>query len=147
MVMVDTVAINPEEPNNVLHEYYNPTPERSSQGGKYNSWVYVGAGMGLRGDSFKNTSLFYPPYTLDRSNSKNIAFGTDRIFLDTNQGLNGWRAGNKSVTPEGNADYSIPLDLYKDANVSELVSAISYVNSDPGLIYIKYNTWESFSTN
>lgn len=130
------VAIDPEEPNNVLHEYYNPTPERSSQGGKYNSWVYVGAGTGLRGDSFKNTSLFYPPYTLDQSNSKNIAFGTDRIFLDTNQGLNGWRAGNKSVTAEGNSDYSIPLDLYKDADVSELVSAINYVNSDPGLIYI-----------
>ena len=72
----------------------------------------------------------YAPFTLDQENPKNIAFGSDRIFLDTNQGLNGWKTAS-------DRENSIPLpSLYKDPNgekPAELVSAISFVNSN--LIY------------
>ena len=91
------VAIDPANPNNVLHEYYNPTPHRSTEAGKFGrkgvdmggSWINVS--VGLSGDVSKGTSLFYPPFTLDQSNSKNVALGTNKIFLDTNQGINRWR--------------------------------------------------------
>ena len=88
------VAIDSNEPNIVLHEYFNPTPERSEEGGKYgnilNGGSWKSVNWGLSGDSSQDTSLFYPPFALDQSNPKNIAFGTYRIFLDDNQGENGW---------------------------------------------------------
>ena len=78
------VAIDPSDPNNFFHEYNDASPERSTQAGKDGSWIDISHGL-------EGNSLFYPPFSLDKTNPKNIAFGTDRIFIDTNQGLNRWR--------------------------------------------------------
>ena len=52
------VAIDPNQPNNVIHEYFNPTPERSIEAGKIDTWTRVS--QGLSGDARFGTSLFYP---------------------------------------------------------------------------------------
>ena len=110
------VAIDPNQPNNVIHEYFNPSPERSVEAGKIDTWTRVS--QGLSGDARFGTSLFYPPFALDQSNPQNIALGTNLIFLDTNQGTQKWRT-------------SIPLP---NLLAGELISAINYVNSD--LIFV-----------
>jgi hypothetical protein len=116
------VAIDPDNPNIVLHEYYNPTPFRSEDGGTFGwlqdggSWEFVGEEF--LGDVFKGTSLFYPPFAFDKSNPKNIALGTYRIFLDDRQGKNRWK---KNIPLPGLAN-------------RELISAINYANSN--LIYV-----------
>jgi photosystem II stability/assembly factor-like uncharacterized protein len=118
------VAIDPDNPNVILHEYYNPTPHRSEDGGAFGrlqdggSWEFVG----FVGDEdhrlSEDPSLFYPPFALDKSNPKNIALGTYRIFLDDKQGKNMWK---KNVPLPGLAN-------------GELISAINYANSN--LIYV-----------
>jgi len=132
------VAIDPEHPNIMLHEYYNPSPERSEVAGRYGrkniesggSWVSTKQGL-------SGSSLFYPPFTLDQLTSSNIAFGTDRVFLDRNQGINKWRASEPiSLNPLN--------DQKSDGRGRELVSAICYINSDPGLIYVGTNYGKIF---
>ena len=104
-------AIDPSEPNIFLHQYTFTSLYRSERAGKIDSWQDIE--YSLNG----NRCLFYAPFVLDQSNPRNIAFGADKIFLDTRQGLNRWRT-------------SIPLPgLARD-----LVSAINYVNSD--LLYV-----------
>ena len=119
------VAIDPNQPNNVLHTYYSVSLSRSTQGGKYNSWQDVV--NGLSGDS-----LFYPPFSLDQSNSNNIAFGTTTVFLDSAQGTDGW---NTSI---------ILPNLLTGVDPPEVVSAINYVNTNPGLIYTATNYGKVF---
>jgi photosystem II stability/assembly factor-like uncharacterized protein len=103
-------AIDPNEPNVFLHQYTYTNLYRSDKAGKIDSWRDIE--YSLSG----SRCLFYAPFVLDQSNPKNIAFGADRIFLDTKQGLNRWPT-------------SITLP-----NISgDLVSAINYVKSD--LIY------------
>src|SRR5262249_37638779 len=110
------VIVDYAQPRNVLHTYYSETPERSTLGGLFGeftttthlNWTDVSAGLAGNG-------LFYPPMTLDQVNANNIAFGTDRINLDTAQGAGGWPT---KVTLPG---------------ISGRVSAISYVNAN--LIY------------
>ena len=110
------VIVDYAQPRNVLHTYYSETPERSTLGGLFGeftstthlNWTDVSAGLAGNG-------LFYPPMTLDQANANNIAFGTDRINLDTAQGAGGWPT---KVTLPG---------------ISGRVSAISYVNAN--LIY------------
>jgi hypothetical protein len=103
-------AIDPNEPNVFLHQYTFTNLYRSDKAGKIDSWRDIE--YSLSG----SRCLFYAPFVLDQSNPKNIAFGADRIFLDTKQGLNRWPT-------------SITLP-----NISgDLVSAINYVKSD--LIY------------
>ncbi len=131
------VAIDQNQPNIMLHEYYKPSPERSEQAGRAGiknvdhggSWLDVGRGL-------SGSSLFYPPFTLDQSNSQNIAFGTDRIFLDSKQGLNRWKSSTillPGLNSQSN-DYRGP----------EVVSSISYVNSNPGLLYAGTNYGKVF---
>lgn len=122
------VAIDPNHPNIMLHEYFPPppSPERSEEAGRFNaddtgSWVDISSGL-----SGTENSLFYPPFALDQSNSLNVAFGTDRIFLDSDQGLKKWKS---SVLDLGFSSQS------NDERGPEVVSTISYINSDPGLIY------------
>jgi photosystem II stability/assembly factor-like uncharacterized protein len=104
-------AIDPSEPNIFLHQYIHTNLYRSEKAGKIDSWRDIE--YSLSG----SRCLFYAPFVLDQSNPKNIAFGADRIFLDTNQGLSRWLI-------------SITLP-----NISgDLVSAINYVKSD--LIYV-----------
>jgi hypothetical protein len=123
------VAIDPKKPNIIFHEYQRPYGlYRSEEGGKYGRKEDGGSWENVFTPDPTQTSLFYAPFTLDQEDSRNIAFGTDRIFLDTNQGLNKWRK-------EGGSEYSFFVTL-RLLESNEAVSAINYVNSDPGLIYV-----------
>jgi len=118
------VSIDPNEPNVVIHERFDPDLYRSEEGGKFGSienggsWEYI-RNRNVISEKSPHTSLYYPPFVIDQQNPKNIALGTSKLYLDDNQGKNGWEI----VTP------TIP-DLIKP----DLISAISYVNSN--LIYI-----------
>jgi hypothetical protein len=101
-------AVDFAQPNNVISTYYYASPKRSTQAGKFATWLNVSGGI-------VGSPLFYPPLTLDQTNSNNIAIGTDRINLDSAQGTGGWPT---KVTLPG---------------MSGNVSAIHYVNSN--LIY------------
>lgn len=101
-------AVDQGNPANVISTYYGPSPKRSVQAGQFGSWTSVSAGLAGSG-------LFYPPLALDRTNSNNIAFGTNQINLDSTQGTGGWPT--KVALP----------------GLTGSVSAIDYVNSN--LIY------------
>jgi photosystem II stability/assembly factor-like uncharacterized protein len=100
--------IDQSNPRNVIHTYYGASPQRSTQGGTFGTWADVSSGLIGGG-------LFYPPMAADATNSNNVAFGTDRICLDSAQGTGGWPT---RVTLPG---------------ASGSVSALDYVNSS--LIY------------
>jgi photosystem II stability/assembly factor-like uncharacterized protein len=102
-------GVDATDPRNVIHTYYNPSPQRSTQGGKFGTFSSIAAGL-------VGSSLFYPPYAYDDTNSQNLAFGTNRINLDTAQGTGGWPV---NVTLPG---------------ISGRVSAVTYPNSN--LIYV-----------
>jgi len=97
------------QPNNMIHGRHNRLVLRSVDGGK--SWTDISISVGQYG-----ASQDYPPIVLDRSNQNNVAFGGDKIFLDSAQGTGGW-------------PISITLP-----NLSNVVSAIDYVDSN--LIYV-----------
>jgi photosystem II stability/assembly factor-like uncharacterized protein len=101
-------GVDQTTPRNMLHTYFNASPERSTQGGAFTSWSDVSGGL-------SGNSLFYPPFAMDQTNSQNIAFGTSSIFLDSAQGTGGWPT-------------AVAL-----AGISGDVSAIAFVNSS--LIY------------
>ncbi|HEY3177737.1 MAG TPA: hypothetical protein VGL25_02520 [Casimicrobiaceae bacterium] len=111
------VVIDQTQPRNVVHTYYGPSPERSTLGAKWGDytstthidWTDVSGGL-------FGASLFYPPMALNQANQSNIAFGTDRIFLDATQGTGGWPT-------------QIPLP-----GPADRISAICYV--DATLIYV-----------
>ncbi len=119
------VVIDPNQPRNVIHEYYDPSPERSTKGGKFGAirnnvhlnWVDISGGI-------EGESLFYPPFALDQTNPNNIAFGTDRICLDSSQGTGAWPT--KVMLP----------------GIMGRVSAINYVNSN--LIYVGSSAGEVY---
>jgi photosystem II stability/assembly factor-like uncharacterized protein len=101
-------GVDQSNPRNMLHTYFNPSPQRSTQGGAFSSWSDISAGL-------SGSSLFYPPFAMDQTNSQNVAFGTSSIFLDSAQGTGGWPT-------------SVAL-----AGISGDVSAISFLNSN--LVY------------
>ena len=101
-------GVDAENPRNVIHTYFSATPERSTQGGKFGSYASIATGLG-------GSSLFYPPFTYDATNSQNIAFGTSMVFLSSAQGVGGFTT---SVSLPG---------------TSGRVSALCYPRSD--LIY------------
>jgi len=109
------VAIDPTNPSNVLSTYYGLRPKRSTAGGAFGSWVSEASGL-------SGKAIFYPPLTLDQSNSSNSAIGADRVFLDAAQGTGGWPV---TVTLPGLA-------------AGERVSALNYANSN--LIYVGTET-------
>ena len=127
------VSIDSYTPNTIIHQYTFHYLFISKVAGKRDTWIDIPV---KHVDDKDNPPLclMYAPFALDRENPKNIAFGSDRIFLDTNQGLNGWKitSGN-----EKGKENSVPLPfLYKDPKgekPAELVSAINFVNSN--LIY------------
>ena len=106
------VAIDQNNPNNMMHTYYSPGRDRrpsftrSVDGGS--SWTRANSGL-------TGSTIFYPPFALDKTNQNNIAYGTDRICLDSLQGTRGWQINVSLSGIAGN------------------VSAITYVNSN--LIY------------
>jgi photosystem II stability/assembly factor-like uncharacterized protein len=100
-----SAGVDQTTPHNVIHTYYGASPERSTQGGNFGTYSPISAGLA-------GAALFYPPMAYDQTNSQNIAFGTDRINLDTAQGTGGWPT--KVMLP----------------GITGRVSAISYVNSN-----------------
>ena len=102
------VVVDQSDPRNIVHEYYDVSPVRSTQGGKFGTWSDVSSGL-------SGASLFYPPFTLDQTNSNNIAYGTNKIFIDHAQGTGGW-----------------PVSVALPSAIG-VVSAICFVNSS--LIY------------
>src|SRR6185503_11744516 len=121
------VCIDSYNPDTVIHQYINNILFLSKTAGRYLSWINIPV---LDGKKNAPPCLFYAPHTLDQKNPKNIAFGSNRIFLDTNQGLNGWK------TKSGKENSILLPFLYKDPKgekPAELVSAINFVNSN--LIY------------
>ena len=113
------VSIDYINPNNIIRQYTNGSLEHSSLAGDRNSWkrIYV-----TNKSNMLVPSLFYAPFTLDKENPKNIAFGSNKIFLDNDQGLINWKK-----LGEENSIELFPIGK------GELVSAINFVNS--GLIY------------
>ena len=106
------VAIDRQKPDNVLCTYIYLSPNRSTQGGTFDSWSDVSGGL-------SGNALFYAPLALDSSYPNNVAIGGDRIFLDSAQGNDGWTT---TVALPG----LLPNDEY--------VSEINYINSS--LIYV-----------
>ena len=102
-------AVDQSQPERVLSTFYGNSPKRSVKAGRFNTWDSVDGGLAGSG-------LFYPPMVLDRTNSMNVAFGTDRINLDHAQGTGWWPV--KVLLP----------------GITGFVSAIDYVNSN--LIYV-----------
>jgi photosystem II stability/assembly factor-like uncharacterized protein len=78
-----SAGVDQTAPRNVIHTYYGASPERSTQGGNFGTYNSISAGI-------VGAALFYPPLTYDQANSQNVAFGTDRINLDTAQGTGSW---------------------------------------------------------
>ena len=78
-----TAGIDPSNPNNVIHTYYSASPERSTQGGKFGSYSAISAGL-------SGSSLFYPPWSYDETNSNNVAFGLNKLQLSASQGGDNW---------------------------------------------------------
>lgn len=103
-----SAGVDRTTPRNMLHTYFGANIERSTQGGAFTSWANVSGGL-------SGSSLFYPPLAFDPTNSQNVAFGMNGVFLDSAQGSGGWPI---SVALPG---------------ISGDVSAISFVNSS--LIY------------
>jgi photosystem II stability/assembly factor-like uncharacterized protein len=108
------VCIDPNQPQNVWHTYYNLSPELSSEGGDSGTWKRLY-------DSIRpDPSNFYPPMTLDKANSNNIAIGGQKLYIDYSKGEDGWT---------DRIDLNLPQN--------DLISAINFVNSN--LIYVGTN--------
>jgi photosystem II stability/assembly factor-like uncharacterized protein len=105
------VAIDPQNPQNMIHEFYSASPTRSEFAGGFGSWNSVSAGVS------SYPSLFYPPFALSAENPLRIAFGTNVVNLDAAQGTRGW--------PD-----SITLPGLDQNNPNGLVSAIAYVSDN-----------------
>jgi len=77
------VAVDFNNPHNVVIEYYTISPARSTDAGEYTTFTDISSGL------FGST-LFYPPYALCAEDPTWIAFGSTGIFIDKAQGTGGW---------------------------------------------------------
>jgi photosystem II stability/assembly factor-like uncharacterized protein len=110
------VSIDPNEPNNIIHQFTENNLEHNKQAGKIDSWIPISAP--------NYPAYFYAPFSLDESNPKNIAFGAKNIiFLDKNQGLDGWM----------NSNGELQFIFIPYINKNEWITTLNYVNSN--LIY------------
>jgi photosystem II stability/assembly factor-like uncharacterized protein len=109
--------VDQSNPRNVIHTYYSPTPQRSTQGGAFGTYSDVSGGL-------IGYSLFYPPMDACATNANRVAFGTDRVCLDNSQGTGGWPTR-----------VNLP-------GASGLVSALDYVSAS--LIYAATSAGEVY---
>jgi photosystem II stability/assembly factor-like uncharacterized protein len=101
-------AVDFKAPSRVLSTYFGNTPKRSIHGGTFGTWTSLSAGL-------VGIGMFYPPMALEDTNPDHVAFGTDRINLDSAQGTGQWLT--KVLLP----------------GIAGAVSAIHYAS--PSLIY------------
>src|SRR6266850_1406123 len=140
-------GIDATSPNNVIHTYYNASPERSTQGGKFGSYVPISGGL-------VGGSLFYPPFAFDDTNSQNLAFGTDRVNLDAAQGTGGWPSqvslsgGTLAWTNiSGTAPNAVPDVPCNSLVIDPLNATHFYVGTDIGVFRTTNSgtTWQLFN--
>jgi photosystem II stability/assembly factor-like uncharacterized protein len=121
-------AIDQNNPNNMLHTYYTTSLRRSVDGGS--SWTDVDFGLAGR-------ALFYAPFSLDKTNQNNIAYGTDRICLDSSQGSGGWPT-----------KVSLPGIVGSVSTITYVNSKLIYAGTSSGQVYQITNsggTWSAIS--
>jgi hypothetical protein len=111
------VAVDQNDPRNVLIEHYSISPERSTQAGRFGTFGDISSGL-------SGASLFYPPMTLNQGDQNKSAFGATKVFLDANQGTGGWPT---QITLPG---------------ITGRVSAIAYVNNN--LLYTATSSGEVY---
>jgi hypothetical protein len=116
------VSIDKDNPNIIIHQYTYNILLFSLQGGEIRPYKWEEVSVIEELPDKAPPCLFYAPFTLDQSHSKNIAFGADKIYLDDNQGHNGWK------TLGGPID--LKLDPSRDQTPAELISALNFVNSN-----------------
>ena len=75
--------------NNLIHSYYSNNLERSTLGGKFNTYTNVSAGINGNG-------LFYPPAAISPG-SERMAWGTNVINIDDTMGTGGWPGNGVSL--------------------------------------------------
>ncbi len=111
-------AIDNSNSNIYYYTYVGPVIYVSGQAGDFNSWIPLFFNLPpFENEDGSRNFLFYSPFTLDKTNSANIAIGgKNMLYLDDSQGLNGWQ---KRIRLPGE---------------DEFVSSINYVNSN--LIYL-----------
>jgi hypothetical protein len=114
------VSIDKNNPNNIIHQYTYSSLYHSREAGQIDSWNPISV-LDKRGK--EPPCLFYAPLTLDQENPKNIAFGSNRIFLDTDQGYKQWKIKGHENSIE------LRLDPKTGEKPAELVSAINFVNA------------------
>ena len=109
------VAIDPHKPRNMIHEFYNASPARSEFAGAFDSWYGISDNLPL------TPALFYPPFALNVANPRQIAFGTDRVYVDEAQGTRGWQDQVKlpgiSWNSSGLPDSLVSAIIYVDDNL------------------------------
>ena len=119
------VCIDPNQPQNVWHTYNNLAPEFSSQGGDFGTW------HDLSEQIKKDESNFYPPMTLDKTNSNNIAIGGKILYIDYSKGKGDHTTGQKAWADR--IDLKLPVNNDKQ----DLISAINFVNTN--FLYVGTN--------
>ena len=139
------VSIDKDNPNIIIHQYIQNMLRFSRQGGEIRPYSWEDVHVIEELPDKAPPCLFYAPFTLDQSRSKNIAFGADKIYSDDDQGHNGWK------TLGGPID--LHLDPPKGQTPAELISALNFVNSSmiyAATIYGKVfrvtktkNSWQS----
>jgi hypothetical protein len=115
------VSIDRNNPNIVIHQYTNNHLYFSSEAGRIQPYSWADITV-VDKEGNDPPCLFYAPFTLDQENPKNIAFGGDKIYLDSNQGNNKWKGLGGPI--------DLMLDQASEKTPAELVSAINFVNSN-----------------
>jgi len=101
----------------VIHQYIDNYLFHSKQAGERGRGNWKSIDVVIEGINPQPPVLMYAPFTLDQQNSQNITFGSDRIFLDNNQGLGKWKT-------QSGAENSIKLpflDKVVNVKLRELV--------------------------
>ena len=75
-------AVSKLNGNNVLHSYYQNSPEQSTAAGKFGSYNWVATGL-------NGSGLFYPPAAISPA-SERLAWATNVINFDDAMGTGGW---------------------------------------------------------
>ena len=75
-------CIDPNDPKLMWHTRFHLSPLFSDTGG--DTWQHLGQ------DIYDDVSEFYPPLTLNKNNSNDVAIGGQILYLDHSQGKENW---------------------------------------------------------
>lgn len=74
-------GVNRDDPMTVFHTFFGMSPERSTTGGGWGSWTWIGPPV-PPGEG----SLFYPPFETSATQGDTCAIGGDRVYVSRNNG-------------------------------------------------------------